>query len=145
MLKAFLKDSALYGGANILARGIQIALVPLYTRVLVPNDYGVIDMMMVAGTVAQSLVTLEIAWGVARAHGDAKTPAERAAYASTAFWFTVAAAIVVSLTAFLGGGLGTWLIGSRPASVFRVASVAIACQFVFGILSVHLRFELRAM
>ena len=42
MIKQFVKDSAVYGLTTILARGISFLLLPFYTRVLMPEEYGII-------------------------------------------------------------------------------------------------------
>lgn len=145
MLKAFLKDSALYGTANMLARGIQILLVPFYTHTLLPEDYGVIDMMMLVGTIASSVLTLEISAGMARSYADADEGPDRASYTSTALWVTIGSALIVVAVAMLWPGAGHLMIGDMPSSVFRVAALAIAAQMVFGLLSVHLQYARRVI
>jgi O-antigen/teichoic acid export membrane protein len=143
MLKAFLKNSAVYGAANMLTRAIQLLLVPLYTRVLTPSDYGSVDMMMVVAAVTLSVLTLEIAQGMARAYGDV-TGDDRAPYASTALWFTVGSATVLATVAVVGAPLGRVILGAGMEAAFRVACLAIAAQLFYNLFLVQLRFELRA-
>ncbi|MEN6621165.1 MAG: oligosaccharide flippase family protein [Smithella sp.] len=89
MLRAFLRDSIIYSLPAFLSRGISILLVPLYTRVLSPADYGALDMLMVFGSIVNLTVALEVSQGVAIYYADEKNPDNQILYASTAFWFTV--------------------------------------------------------
>lgn len=143
MLKAFLKDSAVYGFANMFTRAIQLLLVPLYTRVLAPSDYGSVDMMIVVAAVAMSILTLEVAQGMARAYGDTQDPEARAVFASTALWVTAAAAALLVAVAVLGAPLAPWVLGPGLTGPFQVALLAIAAQLMFNLFLTELRFEMR--
>jgi O-antigen/teichoic acid export membrane protein len=46
-LKQLGKDSVIYGIGGALANGVAFFLLPLYTRVFSPSDYGTIEMMVV--------------------------------------------------------------------------------------------------
>jgi O-antigen/teichoic acid export membrane protein len=46
MLKSALRDSFVYGVASVLSKGLAIFLLPLYTRVLSPGDYGAHDLLI---------------------------------------------------------------------------------------------------
>jgi len=143
MLKAFLKDSAIYGVANMTTRGVQLLLVPLYTRVLAPSDYGSVDMMGVVGAVAMSVLTLEVAQGMARAYGDHKHPEQRALYASTTLWFCVGASLVLMAVALFGAPLGRVILGPGMEGPFRVGALVLATQLVYNLFLAQLRFDLR--
>ncbi len=143
MLKAFLKDSAIYGIASIFSRVVQLLLVPLYTRVLAPTDYGTVDLMTVIAAVAMSVLTLEIAQGMARAYGDHQLPEQRWPYASTTLWLTVAAAATLVVIAVFGAPIGRWVLGPGMEASFQVAAVVIAAQLIYNLFLTQLRFELR--
>ncbi len=66
MLKAVLRDSLVYGLASVLSKGLAIFLLPLYTRVLSPGDYGAYDLLITLGALANVVVALEVAQGLAR-------------------------------------------------------------------------------
>lgn len=146
MLKDFLRDSAIYGIAGMMVRGMQVLLVPVYTRVLVPADYGVIDMMMIVGVIAGSVFTLEVTSGMARGLADADEPAARAGLISTTLWFTVAAtAVFLALSLLAAAPLSDLILGAGWLPVFRVAALAIGVQFIFNALLITLRWDLRAV
>ena len=66
MLKRFIGDALTYTAGNILVRGVSIVLVPFYTRVLTPGDYGALDMLTVLAGLINVTVALEITQGLAR-------------------------------------------------------------------------------
>ncbi len=145
MLKRFLKDSAVYGASSILARGLSLFMVPIYTRVLSPGDYGVVDMLTVFATLMNLTIALEIAQGLGRYTQEARDASERSAYASTALWFTAAVYLTFLLAAIPASGLlSRALLGSAEHElVMRVTAVSIAVGALFYIAQTQLRWELR--
>ena len=49
-LKQLGKDSVVYGLGAVLAKGVGFLLLPIYTRVFTPEDYGAITMLTVIGS-----------------------------------------------------------------------------------------------
>ena len=145
VLKQFLKDSAVYGAASILVRSISLVLVPFYTRVLVPEDYGVVDLLAIATSFIAVTVALEIAQAVARFFPDADDETQRIGYASTSLWFSVTAYtlfLVVSMV--LADPLSARLLGTEDrVAIFRVAMAVTWLTGVFYLVQSQLRFSLR--
>jgi O-antigen/teichoic acid export membrane protein len=56
-LKRLGKDSLVYGLGGIVARAIGVVLLPIYTRILTPADYGDIEMLGVIGTFFGALLS----------------------------------------------------------------------------------------
>ncbi|MBN1306077.1 MAG: oligosaccharide flippase family protein [Anaerolineales bacterium] len=94
MFKRFIKDSAIYGVALMLARGVSILLLPLYTHVLAPADYGIVDLLTPVINFMGILLPLEIAQALYRIFPDAESEEEKTAFASSAMWFVVAVHII---------------------------------------------------
>jgi O-antigen/teichoic acid export membrane protein len=88
LLRLLVRDSAVYGLSTVLQRGAQLLLVPVYTRVLDPVEYGLVDLFLVLGALVNLTVALEVSQGFARYYQDAPDRAARHSYASTAFWFS---------------------------------------------------------
>jgi O-antigen/teichoic acid export membrane protein len=145
VFKQFLKDSVVYGMASILVRSLSLLLVPLYTRALVPADYGVIDLLAAFTTFVNFTVALEVSQAVARYLPDAKSPAEREGYASTSFWWALGAYGAFTIVAWpLAGQLSTWLFNdSHRSGVFDVALVATWINGLFLIVQSQLRYSLK--
>jgi O-antigen/teichoic acid export membrane protein len=89
VLKKFFKDSAIYTVAGFISRGISIFLVPFYTRIFTPSDYGIIDILAIAGSIISHTVGFEITQAVARFYPDSKNEDDKRTIASNSFWFTL--------------------------------------------------------
>ena len=146
MIRRLLKDSAVYISSAALSRAIALLLIPLYTRALAPGDFGVIDLMAVVAGFANLFVMLEIPQAVARYYPAAEG-ADKARYASTALWFTLA-----SYTAFTAAGLlfapllaRLVLDSEQHAGVFRIALLAMWAGGIFYFLQNQLRWRLQTM
>ncbi len=146
MLRRFLKDSTLYSIPSFLGGIVSIFLVPLYTRVFSPADYGAIDIISVISTLAIATVSLQITQAVARLWPDASDPKEKVQYASVALWFSVA-----TLGLFLFSSLifshrfSLWVFGtSGNELVFKLALLSICLVGIFSVLQNQLRWELKS-
>jgi len=146
LVKRFLKDSALYGSATLFSKGVGLLVVPLYTRVLPREEYGVIDMLVVAGALVNLTVALEISQGLARYYPEARSPEDRVRYASTALWFTAATYGLFALVAIaLSRPLAALVLdGERWHSVWEVAVAAMVANGLFYLFQNQLRWQLAA-
>ena len=114
MLRAFFRDSAVYGTAKLLTGGVALLSLPIYTRALGPADYGVVDLLTTVAAIVHVTVALEISQGYGRYVMSIEGQGERSRYASTALWFTVAAYSAFVLAALpLAGVVSVWWFGSR--------------------------------
>ena len=89
MLRAFLKDSAIYAIPTLASRGLALFLIPLYTRVLSPADYGSLDLFMAFAGIVALTVALEVQQSVARFYQQEPSPERKMLYASSAFWLSL--------------------------------------------------------
>jgi O-antigen/teichoic acid export membrane protein len=146
VLRQVARDSAIYGVAQVLVRGLSILLLPLFTRVLSPQEYGVLDILMVFASFAGIAVALEVTQGMARSLADATQEQEKARYASTALWFAVAAYSVFGAAALVfARPLSKLLLGSSEyEGAVRVASLAICGNGIFSVVQNQLRWQLQA-
>lgn len=145
MLRQFLKDSAVYGAASVLVRSVSLVLVPLYTHVLVPEDYGVADILTVFTAFVAVTVSLEIAQAVARFFPDTKDPSERQGYASTSLWFSIGAYtafLVIALVMAVPFSVGLLGLEGR-AGIFQVAVAATWISGLFYLVQSQLRYSLK--
>jgi O-antigen/teichoic acid export membrane protein len=146
MLRAALRDTLIYGIASVLTKGLAIILLPLYTRVMSPADYGVYDLLITLGALANLVVALEVSQGMARHWADAETLPEKVGFASTSLAFTL-----LMYALFLAGGL-IWalpltqlLLGSDELLVaFRLGVAFITANGIYYLLLNQFRWELRS-
>ena len=146
MIRAFFRDSLIYTIPAILSRGLSIILVPLYTRVLSPIDYGALDMLMVFGSLANLTVALEVSQGVARFYAAEEEREKKVQYASTAFWFTLFCyTLFLVATISLAPLLSQFIIGRADLDpVFRLGMAYIWANGIFYLVQNQFRWELRS-
>jgi O-antigen/teichoic acid export membrane protein len=144
MMKRLFRDTLIYGGSAILSRGLSLIVLPIYTRILSPAEYGVLDMIFVIGSFATLLVVLEINQGLARFYADAETVEAKRRMASTILWFTVAAYTVAFGIAFAAAApLAAWLLGSADLDgMLRIGLAGIATNGLFYLTQTQMRYGL---
>lgn len=100
--KKILGDSFIYGVSGIITSFIGVFLIPLYTKVFNPADYGIIALL---GSL-QSILTIFIIFGMDNSfsvwYWDKPTEEERKVAVSNWFFFSLALGLLISL--LLGGG-----------------------------------------
>lgn len=141
------RDTLIYTLSSLLVRGQQILLIPIYTRYLGSDDYGVIEIVAIVGALVNLLVAFEIGQGMARYVADAPDEHSSRRYARTAitfgttcyllFWLLIAA-ISPSVTSYLFDG-------RAGVEVLLIAVAAIALNGVYMLLQDLLRWRLRPM
>jgi len=127
MIRQFFRDAGVYGLSTVGVRAAQILLIPLYVRLLTPSDFGVVEMWMIATSLVNLLVALEVSQGVARFFPNADTQSDRQGYASTGLWFTIIMYSLLAFGAIVGANrLSPWVFGrAAPSHVFVTAVVCI--------------------
>lgn len=102
MIKAFFKDSLLYTLANLFTRGIGFLLLPIYTRVISKEEYGLFDYLTTVGLILGVVVTLEITQAIYRFVPEYKNNTfKQSQLASTGFWFSLLMYIVLCVFCFV--------------------------------------------
>ncbi|RXK48276.1 oligosaccharide flippase family protein [Aquirufa rosea] len=88
MVKNFFKDSFYYTIPSFLSKGLSIFLIPLYTKVLNPSDYGILDIFLAYLAFINMTITVDIISGLARFYIQEKDKNIKTVYASTSLYFT---------------------------------------------------------
>ena len=146
MLRAVLRDSLVYGLASVFSKGLAIFLLPLYTRVLSPGDYGAYDLLITLGVLANLAVAMEISQGLARFWADTAEQVARVRLASTSLWFTVLMYGLFLLCGLLAAPqLSVWILGDEGyLDAFRLGLGFIAANGIYYLLLNQFRWELRS-
>lgn len=146
MLRTLLKDSAVYAIPAFVSRGLALILVPLYTRVLSPSDFGSLDLLIVFASIVNLTIALEVSQGVARFYASEPETERKVLYASSAFWFTVACyAIFLLLMLFFSGKLSELIMGQAGLMLaFQIGLVYIFVNGIFYLIQNQFRWELRS-
>lgn len=147
MLKGFIRDTAIYSIPSIFSRSLAIILIPLYTRVLTPADYGSFDLFFVFATLVSLTVALEVAQGVARYYSDEKDAERRVLYASSAFWFTIFCyTVFLGISFIYSNELSRLVMGKEDLeSSFQVGVIYIFINGVFYLIQNQFRWEFRSV
>ncbi|HEY4544908.1 MAG TPA: oligosaccharide flippase family protein [Pedomonas sp.] len=143
MIQRLFKDTLIYGLSAALSRGLAVITLPVYARILAPADYGAMDILIVAGAIANLVVPLQVNQALSRYLNDVEG-AQRRILASTALWFTVGAYIAALGLMLLGSEwLCQQLLGEiKYLTAFRLSLLSIALTGIFQLLQGQLRFEL---
>ncbi|MDO9049996.1 MAG: oligosaccharide flippase family protein [Methylotenera sp.] len=146
MLKSFIRDSVVYAIPSIVSRGLAVILIPLYTRVLTPADFGSLDLFIAFATLVNLTVALEVSQGVARFYSSEKDAGRRVAYASSAFWFTVFCyALFLIVTLIANKELSRLIMGRDGMETsFQVGVIYIFINGVFYLVQNQFRWEFRS-
>ena len=145
MLRTFLKDSSIYAASAVISRGIGIFLLPIYTRLLSPLEYGALDLLMIVYTLSNYLVTIEVSQGLARSYPEARTVEDRCSCVSTAAWFVLVTNILFVVVGIsVAPTAENLLFGStRVRNVVSVMVLAAATNNIFFLLQDLLRWQLK--
>lgn len=147
MLKRLFRDSILYTLSTVLTRGISFILLPVYTRALSPEEFGLLDYFVALGAIASIVITLEIMQGLARYipeyFDDGRKKRD---YASTCMWFVLGAytAMLVLVSTFSTQLAILLLDAPGKASLVELAGWSYWVAGVLNLLHGQLRWELRA-
>lgn len=96
-MKRLFKHLSIYGLGGILAKSISFLLLPLYTRLLMPEDYGILALITIVGNVIGILYGFMVSSGFIRNYYDNSDERQRRILFSTALWFTFINAFIFSL------------------------------------------------
>jgi len=141
----FLKHSAIYGSSQLLVRGISVILLPFYTRLLTPSDYGVMETIGIAVAFLTTALPLEISQAVGRFYTDSRDEGERRTIASTGLWFTLAVFLIFAIVPLLSAPeVSRWMLASEDRSnIIRVAAAGLVLQGLFYLTMEQLRWQIK--
>ncbi|MFH2002677.1 MAG: oligosaccharide flippase family protein [Planctomycetota bacterium] len=91
------RHSAVYGVGNILSKLVGFFLIPIYTRCLTPQDYGVIELLDLTLSFIAMFVGMGLSSAVLRFYFETKDQEERNCIVSTAILFISGVSVFVVL------------------------------------------------
>lgn len=130
-LKGLFKNLAVYGMGDVATSIASLLLLPVYTRYLSPDDYGVIAMLLIIEAVAKILFRWGVDTAFMRMYYDCGDQAARQKLASTIFGFLLAVNGTLLLTGVLAAPwLSTRLFGGTSQAL--LIGLVILNTFVVG-------------
>jgi O-antigen/teichoic acid export membrane protein len=99
-LRSLAKDSAVYGVAGVVNRMLTVLLVPVYTRIFLPADYGVLNLINTTFFLVGLLSACALDNAAARWYYDTESEENRKQTFASWFWFQFALSISLALVMF---------------------------------------------
>lgn len=90
-----------YGVGGVLTKAINIIMVPIYTRILLPADYGSLDLIYIVGNLIAILYGFMISSGYIRIYYSCSSEEEKQRLFGSAFWFTLTNAVIFMFLTYL--------------------------------------------
>lgn len=139
----FLKDLGIYGILPIFSKFIGFLLVPIYTRVFSPEDFGMIEMYSSAAMFIIFFISMEIYTAVGRYFFETKAEEDRSILVSTGLWFNVISSFFfVALVLILKNLIASkYLNIATIDSTYYAVVLWIPLNAIYSYLSVMMRFE----
>ena len=101
------KSSAIYGSGTMLQRFVTLLLLPVFTRFLIPEEYGIIAMMSIVAMVAHPIFSL----GMGAAMGPSYFESHNDTQKSKTVWTTLSILFAsATLLILLAWGLPKYLL-----------------------------------
>lgn len=133
------KESVVYGLSGLFGKVIGLALIPVYTRVFAPSDYGIIALLTTLIDLANMFVLLGLDSAAARWYYNSEELGNRRSTIASWFWcqFSIRVAFAGSLMlwapavshALLGSTIHATLVRLAAAGYVVAAPAAIAAQW----------------
>ncbi len=145
-IKQLASESLIYGISGVISTFIGIFLVPVYTRIFTPADYGIISLLTVFSGLVGMFAVLALDNSTARWFYDTDEYEDRRTTVSTWFWSQLAVgsalALLISLMAPLISGL---LTGSREyAHLVRLVAIGLPIATGGKVFGSWLRYQRKA-
>lgn len=140
MLKQFSKNISIYGIAPAFSKGVGFFLVPVYTRVFSPAEYGVIDLFNMVIHLVTVLINLQIYSAVGRYFNQSE---DKKALVSTAMWNEIFLSIIVlTPLIYFSKDINILLLGNTTYNtVFILALVWVPVNVLSTFLAAVMRYE----
>ena len=99
------RDALIYGFGIVMRRAATLIMLPIYTRLLTPSDYGLLQMLDITLDVASILMSAGMTAGVMRFYFKATTDRARHEVIVTAALLVLAMNVIGGICLALGAGL----------------------------------------
>lgn len=136
-IKKLIKHSGIYSFGSLSGRILSFLLLPVYTRLLTTDQYGILALIMVFHTIFQRVVNLGFQSSVVKVFFEVNGEEKRKEVISTAFYslFIISFASVLFLW-FFKGGLASFLLDNPKFSY--LFSFALLAAFFYTIKTIPL-------
>jgi O-antigen/teichoic acid export membrane protein len=134
--RRLVSSAALYAAAGLAQRGVGFLLIPVYTRVIEPADYGVLEVLNAFSAVFFAVLTLGLASAINKCyHRDCRTEADRRRLLGTALLLDLPVLLAgAALLVWFAGPASRLLVGHGGAESLMPLVAASAVTYSVGTL-----------
>ena len=145
-LKQLTRQTLIYGAGNVLSRLVTFLLLPLFTNVLSPEEYGLTTLVYVFLGFMNIVYHYGLDAAFMRYYSNADGGGEKHSLFSTALWLGAATSTALSIVILLAStGLSSLLLGSASfGHLFRLTAAILLLDAVSHVPFALLRLEERA-
>lgn len=135
-LKQLGSDSLIYGLSGIISRMISIFLIPIYTRLFVPKDYGIINLINTTFFLLGILVVCALDTAAGRWFYDSKEVADHKKTFGTWIWtqFILSAAIAMIMILLSPLLVNTFFKGEAKPIYFILSAIGLVTNMLPNII-----------
>lgn len=142
MLKRFFKESVIYGLSLYIQKFIGVFLLPLYTAMLTPEDYGILDLLGTVAIISIYLVVAGTDSSLSYYYFRKEYFPERRIMVSSTLWVRIIFASVAFLIIGVASYKLSWLIFGKDYSMFLILTgISLAVQSIYSFFTDLVRFE----
>jgi len=144
-IKSLAKDTAIYGLSSIIGRFLNWCLVPLYTNMFLPAEYGVVSYIYSIVALALIILTYGMETGFFRFanHERYKDPME--VYSTSLISLAVSSAVFIAAVALFLGPLASAMHSAGHESYVMMMAIAVALDAFTALPFSYLRFRKRPL
>lgn len=139
-----LKGSVTYGAVTIFSRIAAVILIPILTRLLTPDEYGALSLVLTIITLVNLVVTFEVSQAVTLFFTD-QNRVDRNLYPSTAIQFSLIMYLFLLAVITIFGEIiyGVFVGKHFEASIFIEGALLLAANGIFFLIQNQLRLEFK--
>jgi O-antigen/teichoic acid export membrane protein len=138
-------ESVIYGLSGIISRFISLFLVPLYTRILLPSDYGILGLVNTTFFFVGIFVVFALDNSAARWYYDSEDEHERKKTFASWFWFQLSVSILVSaIVILLSSPLSQLILKERLPQLLIIPAITLLANILPAMIWNWLRLQRKA-
>ena len=147
LLSQLLGESAIYGISSMVSRFISIFLVPIYTTLLLPDDYGKLSLINSTFYFVTALAVFAMDSASARWYYDTEDLNEKKSIFSSWFWFQFFTSLILCIVIILSSTLFSRIILKEPNQqlLFIIPAVGLISSILPTMISNWLRYQRKAI
>jgi len=130
VIRRLVRNSLVYAVANALQKLTGFLLIPLYTRMLSVESYGVMELLATLTNSALIVSSLGLSSALNKCfHRDCDGPEDQKRLTGTVIWLLTPTALLIAAAGYLWGApIASWLLGdARNAELVFLSMISAAC------------------